>query len=109
MKKNLFYLTVLVFLITFSSNILASGGEEVFQRLRCSACHHQEESGFAPSIKEISKFYKDKKDKLIKYLKGEAKAIIDPDREEYMKPYLNQTKKLEDKDLENLAKYLLSF
>jgi cytochrome c len=46
---------------------------------------------------------------LIKYLKGEAKAIIDPDREDFMKSYIKQTKSLENKDLENLADFLLSF
>lgn len=69
----------------------------------------EKEEGFAPSLKSISKAYKNKKENLLKYLKGEAKAIIDPDREDFMKPYIKQTKSLENKDLENLADFLLSF
>lgn len=109
MKKITICLMGFAFLTLFYSNILASSGEEIFHKLRCGACHRQETSGFAPSIKEISKFYKEKRERLIKYLKGEAEAIVDSERQGYMEPYIRQTKKLKDNDIEKLADYLISF
>jgi cytochrome c len=109
MKEITICLIGFAFLTLFYSNILASSGEEIFYKLNCSACHRQEKSGFAPSIKEISKFYKEKKERLIKYLKGEAEAIVDPERQDYMKPYIRQIKKLKDSEIEKLADYLISF
>uniref|UniRef100_A0A7V4N3Z0 C-type cytochrome n=1 Tax=Thermodesulfobacterium geofontis TaxID=1295609 RepID=A0A7V4N3Z0_9BACT len=109
MKKISIFLGLIFILIFYGFKVLAAEGEKIFKKLNCSSCHYQKDEGFAPSLKSISKAYKNKKEELIKYLKGEAKAIIDPDREDFMKPYIKQTKNLENKDLEKLAEYLLSF
>jgi len=109
MKKFLIFWGLMFILIFYSFTVLAEEGEKIFKRFNCGSCHYQKEEGFAPSLKSISKAYKNKKGNLLKYLKGEAKAIIDPDREDFMKPYIKQTKSLENKDLENLADFLLSF
>lgn len=108
-KFIIVFLIFISFFITYNSNIFAANGEKIFQKFGCNACHNLKEDAFAPSLKSVSKVYKDKREGLIKYLKGEAKAIIDPDREDFMKPYLTQTKNLENKDLEKLVDYLLSF
>ncbi|PMP98152.1 MAG: cytochrome C552 [Thermodesulfobacterium geofontis] len=110
MKVNKFLIIGIFigFLIVHHSNIFAANGERIFKELRCNACHNLKEDTFAPALKSISKAYKNKKESLVKYLKGEAKAIVDPDREDFMKPYINQTKNLENKDLEKLVDYLLS-
>lgn len=109
MNKFLISLMFIVNLIAYNSNIFAANGERIFQKLGCNACHNPKEDAFAPALKSISKAYKNKRESLIKYLKGEAKAIVDPDREDFMKPYINQTKNLENKDLKKLVDYLLSF
>jgi len=109
MKKFLIFLGLMFILMFNGFKVLAAEGEKIFKKLNCHSCHYQKEEGFAPSLKSISKAYKNKKEELIKYLKGEAKAIIDIDREDFMKPYIKQTKSLESKDLDKLADYLLSF
>lgn len=108
-KIFLFLLIVTIFLVYLSVDVNATNGKEIFKKMGCNTCHYEKEEGFSPSIKTISQIYKNKKEQLIKYLKGEAESIVDPDRADFMKPYIKQTKKLENKDLENLIEYLLSF
>ena len=51
--------------------------------------------------------YQGKQEQLIKYLKGEAEAIVRPDKAYLMKRHIEKTKKLEDAELKALTDYLL--
>lgn len=109
MFKLFLFLIVIIFLTSFSLNINTTKGKEIFKKMGCNTCHYEKEESFSPSLKKISQIYKNKRERLIRYLKGEAEAIVDPDRADFMTPYIKQTKKLGNKDLENLIDYLLSF
>jgi cytochrome c len=84
-------------------------GQQIFQSKGCAACHNPSADTVGPSLKKISTAYKDKKDELIAFLKGEHKAIVDPAKFPIMQPQLNTTKSLSEEELEALADYILSF
>lgn len=87
---------------------IANEGETIFKSQGCMLCHKMESaSKVNPSLTEIAKVYQGKKEQLIKYLQGEAKAIVKPERANLMKRYIEKTKKLSDTDREALADYLL--
>jgi len=85
-----------------------AGGEELFKAKGCSACHNPAADTVGPSLKKIAKAYAGKKDQLIKFLKGKAKPIVDPAKFPMMQPQLNTTKTMSDKELNELADYILS-
>ncbi len=85
-----------------------ANGADLFQNNGCTACHQMDAKTVGPSVKEIAKAYVGKKDDLIKFLKEEGKAIVDPAQYAVMKPNLATTKKMSDAELSALADYLLS-
>ncbi len=74
----------------------------------CIACHQVDKKTVGPSLKTIAASYVDKKDDMVKFLKGEGKAIVDPAQFAVMQPNLNTTKNMNDADLSALVDYMLS-
>jgi cytochrome c551/c552 len=87
----------------------ATGGDAVFQSLKCAICHKADRKGAGPSLQDISGAYADKRDNLINYLKGEETPLIDLGKPAVMKGALKKIEALSDEDLQALADYLLSF
>jgi cytochrome c551/c552 len=83
-------------------------GEELFQTNGCTACHQPTAKTVGPAVNEIAKAYAGKKDELVKFLKGEGQAIVDPAQFAVMKPNLEITKKMSDDKVAAIADYILS-
>ncbi len=86
----------------------AVDGKTLFQSKGCTACHQVDKDSVGPSLKKIASVYKGKEADLIKFLKGQGKAIVDPAKEAVMKPQIGTTKAMKDDELKALAKYMLS-
>ena len=86
----------------------ADEGETIFKSQGCTSCHKKESaSKLNPSLTEIATVYQGKEEQLIKYLQGEAEAIVKPEKSNLMKRHIEKTKKLSDTDRKALADYLL--
>ena len=86
----------------------ANEGETIFKSQGCMLCHKTESaSKVNPSLTEIATVYQGKEEQLIKYLQGEAEAIVKPEKASLMKRHIEKTKKLSDTDRKALADYLL--
>nr|2ZXY_A Chain A, Cytochrome c552 [Aquifex aeolicus]3X15_A Chain A, Cytochrome c552 [Aquifex aeolicus VF5]3X15_D Chain D, Cytochrome c552 [Aquifex aeolicus VF5]3X15_G Chain G, Cytochrome c552 [Aquifex aeolicus VF5]3X15_J Chain J, Cytochrome c552 [Aquifex aeolicus VF5] len=83
-------------------------GKAIFQQKGCGSCHQANVDTVGPSLKKIAQAYAGKEDQLIKFLKGEAPAIVDPAKEAIMKPQLTMLKGLSDAELKALADFILS-
>ncbi|MBX0311152.1 MAG: c-type cytochrome [Sulfurihydrogenibium sp.] len=86
----------------------AADGKALFQQKGCTACHQADKDTVGPALKKIAAAYKGKEADLIKFLKGQGKAIVDPAKESMMKPNLNTTKAMKDDELKALAQFILS-
>jgi len=109
MKTSSIVLTL--FLILFFTATVSAGqqGEEIFKSNGCIFCHKQRDaSGSFPSLSEVGKAYKGKKEQLVRYLKGEAQPIIEPERAGIMKRQLEKTKAMSDSERSALADFMLS-
>ncbi len=83
-------------------------GKTLFMQNGCVACHNVDKKTVGPAVKEIGAAYADKKADLVKFLKGEGKAIVDPAQFAVMQPNLASTKKMNDAELNALADYFLT-
>lgn len=54
-------------------------GKKLFTEKTCATCHNPDTKVIGPSIKDINKIYADKGGNIVKFLKGEAEAIVDTD------------------------------
>jgi cytochrome c len=86
----------------------AADGKALFQQKGCTACHQAAADTVGPALKKIAGAYAGKEADLIKFLKGQGKAIVDPAKEAVMKPNLNTTKAMKDDELKALAQFILS-
>jgi len=86
----------------------AADGKTIFQSKGCTACHQATADTVGPSLKKIAAAYAGKEADLIKYLKGEGKAIVDPAKEAIMKPQIYTTKALKDDERKALSEFILS-
>jgi cytochrome c len=85
-------------------------GKELFENKgTCIACHLPEQKVVGPSITAIATIYKEKKGNLIKFLKGEAAPIVDPNQYEIMQANFAITKTMSDEELKALEAYMYSF
>lgn len=89
-------------------SVLAVDGKTVFQSKGCVGCHQPQTPATGPSLKDIATKYNGNKADLIKFLKGQAKPKVEPGKFAIMKPQLNTTKALSDKELNALVDYILS-
>ena len=86
----------------------AADGEAIFKKKGCTSCHQPNADTVGPSLKKIAQAYAGKKDQLVKYLKGQAPAIVDPAKAAMMTAQLATIKGLSDAELEALADYILT-
>ncbi|SNR33418.1 cytochrome c [Lutibacter agarilyticus] len=54
-------------------------GKKLFAEKTCTTCHQADAKVIGPSIKDINKVYADQNADIVKFLKGEAEAIVDTD------------------------------
>ena len=105
--------SVLVFLGVLMSArpaLAAEDGETIFKAQGCMSCHRPESaSKVNPSLTEIARFYQGKQDQLIRYMNGEAEAIVKPDKAGMMRRYIEKTKKLSDADRKSIADFIMSY
>lgn len=109
--KSLLLIVIKIFILTltvFSDQSHAKEGEILFSKKGCAGCHSKSFDSFAPSLKTISKSYRDKKVELTNYLRGKSPGIIHREPKTMKKIITNVTKKLDDRELESLINYLLS-
>ena len=86
-------------------------GKKLFAEKTCATCHQADAKVIGPSIKDINKIYADQNGDMIKFLKGEADAIVDtdPGQVAIMKANLDGfVKDLSDEELAAIAAYMLS-
>lgn len=86
-------------------------GKKLFAEKTCATCHQADAKVIGPSIKDINKIYADQNGDMIKFLKGEAAAIVDtdPGQVAIMKANLDGfVKDLSDEELAAIAAYMLS-
>lgn len=75
---------------------------------KCIVCHQVETKTVGPAYREVAKIYKEKNGNIVKFLKGEAKPIVDPANFSQMQPNLEKTKLLSGDDLAAIAAYIRS-
>jgi len=73
---------------------------------KCTVCHHAVNPGVGPSYTEVAKVYKEKEGNIVKFLKGNADAIVLPERFSEMQANLEVTKKLSGDELAAIATYI---
>lgn len=95
-------------LVVATSSVLAADGQTIFQSKGCTACHQVSVDTVGPSLKKIANAYSGNKKGLVKFLKGNGKAIVDPAKFPVMQPNLNALKGMSDQDLNALADFILS-
>lgn len=54
-------------------------GKKLFAEKTCTTCHNPDTKVIGPSIKDINKIYAEKGGNIVKFLKGDAEAIVDTD------------------------------
>jgi len=88
--------------------VAKADGKALFMSNGCIACHQMDKKTVGPAVKTIGKAYAGKKDALVKFFKGEAKAIVDPAQFGTMQANIAITKKLSDAERAALADYFLN-
>ncbi|PCI35562.1 MAG: cytochrome C [Flavobacteriaceae bacterium] len=86
-------------------------GKKLFTEKGCVACHQETVKIVGPSVKDIAAKYVAEKGNMVKFLKGEAPAIVDTDVAQVaiMKANLDGfVKDLNDDQLASLAAYMSS-
>ncbi|SNR32080.1 c-type cytochrome [Lutibacter flavus] len=86
-------------------------GKQLFTDKTCTTCHQADAKVIGPSIKDINKVYAEKGGNIVKFLKGEAEAIVDtdPGQVAIMKANLDGfVKDLSGNELAALAAYMRS-
>ncbi len=108
MKKLLVLSAMLVFV--HAQMDLTDRGKEIFFKYSCNICHAptNDAASVGPSLETIAIHYLGNERRLIDFLKGDARPIIDPQRFIIMKPQLYKTKNMFEEDYRALAYYLTS-
>ncbi len=104
------YFGLIIFLgiLLIAYGAWAEDGKDIFTSFKCGNCHKVDRGKTIPSLKEIARTYNGKEDQLLLYLKGEAKALINPERVGMMKRYIEKTKGLGEKERKALVDFILS-
>ncbi len=109
MKKFLIFAFVLASVAKAEFD-LTTQGKRIFESLHCYICHAPRDDAAAvgPSLETIAVHYLGNERRLIEFLKGKAKPIIDPQRFFIMKPQLYKTMHMTLDEYRALAYYLTS-
>lgn len=81
-------------------------GKILFKQKGCTACHGPNMIG--PAVEKIASAYQGRENDLIKFLKGQGEAIVDPKNKSWMKSQIEKTKSMSDEELKALVKFILS-
>ncbi len=109
MKPSGIILVIFLFLFFVSALSANDQGEEIFKSKGCIFCHKSgSSSGTIPSLPELAKAYKGKKEQLIQFFKGDAQSIVKPEMSATMKRQIEKTKALSDSERTALADFMLS-
>jgi len=114
MKKVIGLVLSLSFIATGSLYADAKAGEKLYKKKGCSSCHNptkdQLAQGLGPSFAMVSAAYKKGESKagIEKFLKGEGKAIVAPEKFSTMQGQLRNTKKFSDAERGDIADFILS-
>ncbi len=90
---------------------LVAQGKKLFAAKTCTTCHQMDQKVIGPSIKDINKVYTEQNGDYLKFLKGEADAIVDtdPGQVAIMKANLDSfVKDLSDDELSAIIAYMKS-
>ncbi len=101
-------LAILAGFLLVGLNVRAEEGKEIFDSLRCGSCHKIDTGKANPSLKEITRSYKGMENRLLSYLNGEVESIVNPEKGERMKRYIEKTKGLKAQERKTLADFILS-
>ncbi|WP_196889291.1 c-type cytochrome [Aureivirga sp. CE67] len=87
-----------------------AAGKALFSKKACTACHQEESKLVGPALKDIAKIYNEQNGDMVKFLKGNGKAIVDTDPAQVavMQANFAVTKTLSDKELEDISAYIKS-
>jgi cytochrome c551/c552 len=108
MKKSL--LIILSLMLMPALAIAGDDGESLFKSQGCTSCHRPDKSTKVnPSLAAIAESYRDNTEQLVRYLNGEADAIVKPDKAKLMKRYIERTKKLSASERKAIADYIMSY
>ena len=111
MRKIFPVVAVMAFLVSvfhpFAGLLAQEDGAALFSTYKCDLCHKPDRKGAGPSLKEIAAAYSGKRDQLVKYLKGEAPAVVIPDKASTMAPTLATLGDLSGGELDALAGYFM--
>lgn len=86
----------------------ASDGAVVYESLKCGSCHKADKKTVAVPLIDIAKAYADRA-KLIQFLRGESKPIIESEKWGMMRGQMKRIAPLQEQEKEALADYILSF
>lgn len=90
---------------------LVAEGKKLFAAKTCTTCHQLDQKVIGPSVKDIHKVYAEQNGDYLKFLKGEAEAIVDtdPGQVAIMKANLDSfVKDLTDDELNAIIAYMKS-
>lgn len=89
---------------------LFTKGQELFEgKGTCTACHKADAKVVGPSIKEITKIYKEKGASIASFINGEGEPLVDPTQYEIMKANFVITKAMTAEERKALEVYMMSF
>ena len=86
-------------------------GKKLFTEKTCATCHQPDAKVIGPSIKDINKIYSENDGDIVKFLKGETKAMVDTDPGQGALMQANIegfVKGITDDELEAIKTYMLS-
>ena len=111
--KNFYILLMLVIFSTSSFAVVKANderaqGEKLFKKKGCVMCHKKETSSIGPSIVKIGKAYSGKEKQLYRFLKGKAKAKVDPKKAHVMSSQFTKLRALNDKKIKAIARYIVT-
>jgi cytochrome c551/c552 len=108
MKKSL--LIILTLMLLPGLSIAGDDGASIFKSQGCTSCHRPEKSTKVnPSLAAIAESYHENIEQLVRYLNGDADAIVKPDKAKLMKRYVERTKKLSASERKAIAEYIMSY
>jgi len=99
----------LLSILLLCGGVLGADGASLFVSKGCASCHPPRRDGMGPSLERIAQAYSGKKEDLLRYLKGQGEAIVDPQRAELMRIQLTMISDLSPEELSALADFILSY
>lgn len=103
----------LIGLLFFGSSLYAfndgrENGKQLFNVKGCAMCHKKDVNSVGPSLETISLRYSGKESQLIDYLSGSGKAIVEPGRDNIMRPQLMKIRATTPAEKRDLARYIIT-